>query len=115
MGTFKAFLSEANKSAEDLETRYHTVKTKHWERAQQQGHLNPRQYLGQKIWTSKHPTEHYQKAFPGHHGLDKDHVELAITLPKSSFKLPRGLTPDDTADRVTDHKVSLDHVKIHRK
>jgi hypothetical protein len=91
------------------QTRYHVLKTEHWNEAKKNGHIDPKKNaMGHGIWTSTHPVEHYVKKFGGPPGIEHDETEVAITLHKRHFHKPPG---GGSADRVTKIKVPLKHIK----
>jgi DNA topoisomerase I len=98
------------------ETRYHTVKSKHWEQIKNQGYLDPMQYEDKNIWSSKKSTTEYERELGTHEGtaIHDDEIEMEITGPSSKFKVPKDLTADDTSDRVTNERIPLSHIRIIR-
>ena len=101
MLTFKQYIAE--------EKRYHILKTAHWQQSLQKGHLDPEKYEGKKIWTSKHPSSHFEKEFPGS-SLGKDETELEISMPK---KWLRG-DSTHTNDRTTNRPIPTSRIKVIR-
>lgn len=94
------------------QTRYHFTKRAYWEEAQKKGYLDPSKYSTGMIWTSTHPDEWYAGRESDHKfsSLQKDEVELALTIPARNILPTPGNKGGGSADRVTRVKIPVKNI-----